>query len=568
LTTLERYFWQRTWFGPAVLAVMFLIVMGTLLSLMRMQFMESRRNDLDRVSRAASQNLTLRLQGNRDYLKVLAEQISRQTLDEETFKEHAVRYVSEHPELLLISFIDGSFRTQWAAPESTAGSTVGLEQLAVSRPSTQKAKTSGKPMYTPLFAGMQGDTVFEVIVPVFRQKQYVGAIVGTYSAQGALRHTLDREVFANHRVQLVDPGGVVLASLPTGGNLVDESLTATVNLDAPGNRVQLQLTRYVASFWNLPILLLSLLCVAMVVGMASGMWALNRHIKQRIRAEVALSEANQTLERRVEARTADLQSANARLQEAIHSRADAERRAREHEHQLAHVSRLSTMGEMATGLAHELNQPLGAIASFAQGCVTILESPTPDVQEVRRALTIVAAQANRAGRIIHRLREFVVDSKPQLVRSDINGLLRDVLELIEMEIRKAHVELSLELDGELGPVMADGIQIQQVFVNLIRNSIEAVSRVPEDQRRVRVVTRGRGEAVEVAVIDSGTGCDEATLQNMFDAFFTTKNTGMGMGLSISRTIIEAHGGKLWATPNADRGLTVTFTLPVLVGETI
>jgi two-component system sensor histidine kinase TtrS len=173
----------------------------------------------------------------------------------------------------------------------------------------------------------------------------------------------------------------------------------------------------------------------------------------------------------------------------------------------------------------------------------------------------VAAQANRAGRIIHRLREFVLDSKPQLVRSDVNGLLKEVLDLVEPEARKARVDLSLELSPQLPPAMADGIQVQQVVLNLMRNSIEAMTEVPEPQRRMSVKTESVNGHVEVSVADSGPGCSAETLQHMFDAFFTTKQSGMGMGLSISRTIVEAHGGRLWATANGQRGLTVRFSLP-------
>jgi C4-dicarboxylate-specific signal transduction histidine kinase len=281
----------------------------------------------------------------------------------------------------------------------------------------------------------------------------------------------------------------------------------------------------------------------------------------------ALTLAYENLEQRVVVRTAELEAANRGLEAEIARRLKAEERSRQHLGQLAHVARLSTLGEMAASLAHELNQPLGAIANYANGCLRRLGLEDFDRRAVSQALGHIAAQAERAGKIIHRLRSFVSRKEPEMVRTDLNRLLQEVAALEKPDARQQEVEVEFDLDYELPEVQADPIQIQQVALNLMRNGIEAVQTLEPARRRVTLRTRARSDQrVEASVLDSGPPCDPGDLQQMFEPFFSTKEHGMGMGLTISRSIIEAHGGELWAVPNPEGGMSVHFTLKMRAGS--
>jgi PAS domain S-box-containing protein len=244
----------------------------------------------------------------------------------------------------------------------------------------------------------------------------------------------------------------------------------------------------------------------------------------------------------------------------------AEERARRHQAELAHVLRLRTMGEMAAGLAHEINQPLGAIANYAQGCAHRLRTGSADVGAMLPIVEEIAAEALRAGEIIRRLRDLVRKERPQQELLDVNALVRASAQVIEPEARQLGIGLRLELAPELPRVTGDGIQIEQVVLNLLLNGIEAVRASNNGDRTVAVTTAPAGAAgVEVAIRDSGVGLPEPPA-DVFAPFFSTKPNGLGMGLSISRSIIEAHGGHLWAAHNADRGSTFRFTLSARRGD--
>lgn len=251
------------------------------------------------------------------------------------------------------------------------------------------------------------------------------------------------------------------------------------------------------------------------------------------------------------------------IQRDVTERKRAEAEARQRQAELAHVSRLSTMGEMASGLAHELNQPLAAISIYMQGSLRRLRAGTIDPHELEEALGRVASQAERAGEIIRRLRNFVRKREPKRTSAQANHLVRDVVALMETEIRQHSVNVQLELTPDLPAVVVDPVQIEQVVLNLVRNGIEAMDGFPPEERQLLIRTRFTPEArVEVTVSDRGRGIDAEQLKRIFEPFFTTKSQGMGMGLNISQSIVEAHGGRLWAEPNPDRGVSFHLTLPV------
>ena len=246
----------------------------------------------------------------------------------------------------------------------------------------------------------------------------------------------------------------------------------------------------------------------------------------------------------------------------------AESKAREHQQELIHVSRLSTMGEMATGLAHELNQPLSAIANFASGCIRRLQSPANDIESILHALGQINTQANRAGEIIKRLRNLVAKQPPMRSVADMNELVREVCSFVEFEARKVGIVIEQELGMAALPVRVDVVQIEQVLLNLIRNALEALMEVSEQERSLTVKTHcaDSGDTVLVEVSDTGSGIDPKTLQHLFEPFYTTKRSGMGMGLVISQTIIEDHNGKIEVVSHKGEGTKFTIRLPCGIGE--
>jgi two-component system sensor histidine kinase TtrS len=256
-----------------------------------------------------------------------------------------------------------------------------------------------------------------------------------------------------------------------------------------------------------------------------------------------------------------LKASKESLEQEIKERQHAQEQTLNHQAELAHVARLSTMGEMASGLAHELNQPLSAIHTYVQGCIRRINMGNNDSEAIINALQLTAQQAHRAGGIIRRLRSFVRKGESHKTYTEINHIVNEVTSFLDTQLKNKKVSLSVELEDELPPVLADIIQIEQVLINLLKNGIESMSDMDEPQ--IKVLTRRfNSNLVELCVIDSGHGISEDKLKRIFNPFFTTKSSGMGMGLSISSSIIEAHEGKLYAENNPDKGARFCFTLPI------
>lgn len=238
-----------------------------------------------------------------------------------------------------------------------------------------------------------------------------------------------------------------------------------------------------------------------------------------------------------------------------------EARLQELQSELVHVSRLTAMGEMASTLAHELNQPLSAIANLLTGSRRLMDRGRPEDQaKVRDAIDRASEQALRAGDVIHRMREFVRRGASERDVESLSELVEDARALALIGVREHQAEVRIALDPAADAVFADRVQIQQVLVNLIRNAVEAMEDLPV--RRLLVTSRVIEDgAVEVAVADTGAGVDDDFRERLFQPFMTTKAEGMGVGLSISRSIIEAHGGRIWADANPGGGTVFRFTLP-------
>jgi PAS domain S-box-containing protein len=250
----------------------------------------------------------------------------------------------------------------------------------------------------------------------------------------------------------------------------------------------------------------------------------------------------------------------------VTERKRAEDALREAQLELAHVTRVTTLGELAASIAHEINQPLGAIIADASACLNWLAAAQPNLDQVRDSLRAIVSDGERAAKVLTRIRALLSRSRVAHQACDVACVIRDVLAVVGPDFARQAVSIHTELAQGLPVVMADPIQLQQVLLNLLLNAAEASKQLPTDRRRVRVAAGVEhlvdGPCVVVAVQDAGVGLSGNDSERLFEPFYTTKANGLGMGLSISRSIIESHGGRLWATANADHGATFHFALPL------
>jgi C4-dicarboxylate-specific signal transduction histidine kinase len=279
---------------------------------------------------------------------------------------------------------------------------------------------------------------------------------------------------------------------------------------------------------------------------------------QLTQAKAEIARLNRDLEQRVLERTTELEA-------AIGDQKRASAALQEAQQALAHVTRLTTISELTASLAHEVNQPLTAIEANATASLNWLDHTPPALDEARQGIQLVMRDAQRAGDVIAHARALVKKSDGEMSLVDVDRLIREVLSLVQPEVQKHAVVVEEALAADLLPVRGDRVRLQQLVLNLIVNGIEAMAEVTARPRRLVVsCVRGQGEAgpgVLVGVQDAGVGAAAADLERLFDPFFTTKRDGLGMGLSIGRSIAQAHGGRLWACCNADHGLTFYLLVP-------
>ena len=261
----------------------------------------------------------------------------------------------------------------------------------------------------------------------------------------------------------------------------------------------------------------------------------------------------------------ELKSANEALHAENAERKRAETALQKAQAELAHITRMTTMGELTASIAHEVNQPLTAVLNNANACLDLLPNGAPHLEEVRDALTEIIDDADRASAVIARVRQLARKAPFERTLLNLRDVITDVCALARYESASRRVTIRTELPEELPLVSGDRVQLQQVLLNLIVNGMDAMDTV-EESRRVLIIC-GRPEIRDgipeawLSVHDTGTGFKPETMQRLFEAFYTTKAHGMGMGLAISRSIIEAHGGRLWAEPNQGPGATFSFSLP-------
>jgi signal transduction histidine kinase len=258
---------------------------------------------------------------------------------------------------------------------------------------------------------------------------------------------------------------------------------------------------------------------------------------------------------------------NQRSEKTRREQVEAESQNQAQHLQLAHLTRVAMMGQLSGSLAHELTQPLTAILSSAQAAQRVLQRDSVDLGEVREILQDIVDDDRRAGEVIGRLRTLLRRGETQLQVIDVPQVVREALQVTRSDLLAKHVKLNYRCAVDLPTVRGDRVQIEQVLLNLIMNAADAMADSDPHERRIDVNVAGEGNVLRVSVSDSGAGITPDQLERVFEAFYTTKRTGLGLGLAICRSIITAHGGRLWAVSDGYRGSTFHFTLPVAVSAT-
>lgn len=283
---------------------------------------------------------------------------------------------------------------------------------------------------------------------------------------------------------------------------------------------------------------------------------------QRRRAETLLLQASNELEIRVRERTLDLQETNQKLVAATAERTRAELALRDTQNELARAARIMTVGELTASIAHEINQPLAAVVSNGEAALNWLQRNPPALAEVKDSVAAIIAAGDRAAAVISRIRSLMTRGSPVLTSLDINELVTSVLELAKTGFKTRDVVIECHLESGLPPILGDRVQLQQLVLNLLNNGAEAMADVCDHTRRLVVRTeRTADEGVAIMVEDSGRGLADADATKIFEPFYSTKQDGTGMGLSICRTIAELHGGKIAAASRSPSGTTFRVNLP-------
>ncbi len=278
--------------------------------------------------------------------------------------------------------------------------------------------------------------------------------------------------------------------------------------------------------------------------------------------EEALREARDELGVRVAERTAELQESNSELRKSMQQHDEAQQALMKTQAELARLARILTMGELTASIAHEVNQPLTAVVNSGNACLEWLRAQPPNLDEARQAAETVVQSGTRAGAVMSRIRALFQQRAPSKDWFDINEAIHELVVLLQQEAANHRITIRTELSADLPLIRGDKVQLQQVVLNLMMNGIDAMRDMREHSKEIRIVSRKENSSgIRVVVEDSGVGISPETAEKIFEPFFTTKPEGIGMGLSISRSIVESHEGRLWATPRPAGGAIFQFTIP-------
>lgn len=499
------------------------VAIGGLIAFSIKNLNDQRELSLGHNTTAIQQAIVQRLDGTRDYLQLLAVERALGGLNSSSFQMVASRFVADHPELHNITWVDSESIITDVAPLDTNQMILGL-RLSLPEPAraSRLARETRAPVYTKVFEAIQGNPSFEVWVPVFRDDEFLGLFAAVYSCRNLLKTTTPAGLSAEHRIEMYDDAGAVVADLASN-NITSSETSLTAEIAEAQNGLSITVTHYATSFWSQQSPYLLAVCLFLAAGLVAGLSKFRSEHLAKLKMEDTL---------------------------------------RQRENELAHMNRLSSMGELVAEIAHEINQPLHSISNFASACESALETPTDEnCEKVRTWSQRIAESAIRAGDIIKRLRAYTRKNDDARADVDLNDVVRESIELLSARNTRKRVIIRTDLAESLPRIHADSIQIQQVVVNLMSNAIDAVDKREDNAGEVTIRTRGCGCDAEFAVEDNGVGLSPEDITDAFEPFFTTKNDGMGLGLAISRTIIEGHNGRIWATENSEPGTTFHFALP-------
>lgn len=643
-TTTSRWLWLLLGLAFAL----FVAAVVALLMLYQRAETEEQRATLISDALWLEQDLRFNLMRHEEILGQISPQ---QAADVSLFEAQAKTLLANKTGLRQVLWVDGAGRVRQSYPGPTDAYIVGEAQDVVpSRRTLQLARSLGRAVYSEAYPIIDDDWQFEVQVPVFHEGRLLGTAVGAYSIQRMLNESVPWWLAERYRVSVVDHAGSTLVTRSTVA-AADEANAYQIPFEPPGHGLSLQAVPYrTPSPPAGRILSAALVLLALVV--IWSLWALRRHVKQRLAAEEALrdeyifrkamedslltgmrardtagrityvnpafcrmvgwpaeelvgrappmpywpdeyyAETRQMHDRilagegpeegfelKFKRRSGELFDVfihEAPLIDArgrhtgwmgslidISERKHSEELARQQQERLQSTARLVAMGEMASSLAHELNQPLAAIASYNAGCANMIEAGEPDMAELKAALLKSAEQAQRAGRIIRRIYEFVRRAEPRSEPCQLAGILDEVVLFVDADARRHGLRVVQNVSDALPAIRGDRILITQALLNLVRNAMDASRDVADERRQIDVTASADSSGVLTAVRDRGCGIDAETAARLFEPFYTTKSEGMGMGLNICRSVVEAHHGRLWYEPNIDGGSTfyVQFPMP-------
>lgn len=641
------------WFLALPKLGILLLVMAvlSLLWMLHRNEVEEQRSSLIGDVLWLEQNLRFHLVGNEENLRQLAMDLAQEPGNRNLFRIRASHILKNNLELEQILWVDPQQRIVQGLPASARNEdTQATLRLETSQQALNLVRKLGKPEYSAAYLAPEGGARFQLLMPIYDERNFLGVLIGIYNIDSLLRDHVPWWFAEKYQVRVTDTNGTQFGAKSNIKGIPNQSYE--LPLDPPGQGLRLEVVGYKPA-GNPVQRMLAATIIVLAMGTFWSLWGIRSQIQRRVATEEAL-RAEHAFRKAMEdsltvgMRARDLQGTiiyvnpafchitgygrdelvgakppmpywapeeieetlalhravltgqaprdgfevilmrkngerfRALIYEAplidgngrhtgwmgsvldITERRKTEELARQQQEKLQFTSRLVTMGEMASTLAHELNQPLSAIASYNTGCLNMLTSGQFNPDEIRQALEKLGVQAQRAGKIIRRVHDFVRKSEPKRAPCSLTEIIEDCLGFIEAEARKRGAKIDRDIADNLPNILADRLMLEQVLLNLIRNGLEAMADNPAETRLLHISASLDGEHIRVSVRDHGPGVGAELREKLFSAFFTTKAEGMGIGLSICRSIIEFHRGRLdlEAHDPAHPGATFTFTLPV------